>query len=92
MRFNSISLRDYKGVRFVKFAPRPSGITIIEGENEAGKTSIAEALWLIFEQNDDSSSQLVRSLKPAGRDAATEIELEISTGPYRFTYFKRFHR
>ena len=92
MRFHSISRRDYKGIRFLKFKPREQGITIVEGENEAGKSSIAEALWLIFEQHDDSSSKLIQSIRPAGRDAATEIEIEVSTGPYRFTYFKRFHR
>ena len=92
MRFNSISLRDYKGIRAVTIKPRERGVTIVEGENEIGKSSIAEALWLIFDQNDDSSSQLVKGLKPVGRDAATEIEVEVSTGHYRFRYFKRFHR
>lgn len=92
MKFNSITLRDYKGIRSVTIKPRECGVTIIEGENEIGKSSIAEALWLIFEQNDDSSSQLVKGLKPVGRDAATEIEVEVSTGEYRFRYFKRFHR
>ncbi len=92
MRFNRISLRDYKGIRSVTIEPRETGVTIVEGENEIGKSSIAEALWLIFDQNDDSSSQLVKGLKPVGRDAATEIEVEVSTGDYRFRYFKRFHR
>ncbi|MEO8538910.1 MAG: AAA family ATPase [bacterium] len=92
MRFHRVMLRDYKGIRHCVFEPRENGVTIIEGENEAGKSSIAEALWLIFEQNDDSSSQLVKGLRPADRDAATEIEVEVSSGPYRFTYFKRFHR
>ncbi|MGE0599446.1 MAG: AAA family ATPase [Dehalococcoidia bacterium] len=92
MRFNSISIRDYKAIRSVTIRPRETGVTIVEGENEVGKSSIAEALWLIFDQNDDSSSQLVKGLKPVGRDAATEIEVEVSTGEYRFRYFKRFHR
>ncbi|MGE3073336.1 MAG: AAA family ATPase [Dehalococcoidia bacterium] len=92
MRFNSVTIRDYKAIRSVTIRPRETGVTIVEGENEVGKSSIAEALWLIFDQNDDSSSQLVKSLKPVGRDAATEIEVEVSTGDYRFRYFKRFHR
>lgn len=92
MRFERITIRDYKAIRSVTIEPRPAGITIIEGDNEIGKSSIAEALWLIFEQNDDSSSQLVKGLKPAGRDAATEIEVVVSSGEFRFRYFKRFHR
>jgi hypothetical protein len=92
MKFHRITLRDYKAIRSYTIEPRETGVTIIEGENEVGKSSIAEALWLVFEQNDDSASATVRNLKPAGRDASTEIEVEVSTGAYRFTYFKRFHK
>ena len=92
MKFHRITIRDYKSIRSCTIEPRESGITIVEGDNEVGKSSIAEALWLVFEQHDDSSSQLVRSFRPAGRDAATEIEVDVSTGAYRFTYLKRFHK
>jgi hypothetical protein len=63
VKLHRISLRDYKGIRSVRIEPREQGVTIIEGDNEVGKSSIAEAIWLIFEQNDDSASQLVKSLK-----------------------------
>ncbi|MBK9611314.1 AAA family ATPase [Candidatus Amarobacter glycogenicus] len=92
MKFHRVSLRDYKAIRSFVIEPRETGVTIIEGENEVGKSSIAEALWLVFDQTDDSSSAAVRNLKPAGRDASTEVEVDVSTGQYRFTYFKRFHR
>lgn len=92
MKFHRISLRDYRGIRRLSFEPAETGVTIIQGDNEVGKSSIAEALWLIFEQHDDSASQAVRAVRPVDRDAASEIEVEVSTGPYRFTYFKRFHR
>ena len=92
MKLHRITLRDYRGIRFCELQPREHGVTVIEGDNEVGKSSIAEALWLIFEQHDDSSGQLVKSLRPLDRDTATEIEVDISSGPYRFTYFKRFHR
>lgn len=92
MKLHRLALRNYKGIQFVALEPRETGVTIVEGDNEAGKSSIAEAIWLIFEQNDDSSSLAVRNLKPVGRDSATEIELDVSSGPYRFVYSKRFHR
>ena len=92
MKFHRVSLRDYKAIRSFVIEPRETGVTIIEGENEVGKSSIAEALWLVFDQTDDSSSAAVRNLKPAGRDASTEVEVDVWTGQYRFTYFKRFHR
>lgn len=92
MRFHRILLRDYRAIRSCTIEPLPGGITVIEGDNEVGKSSIAEALWLVFEQHDDSQGAAVRAIRPADRDAATEIEVDVSSGPYRFTYFKRFHR
>lgn len=92
MKFHRITLRDYRAIRSCVIEPLATGVTIIEGDNEVGKSSIAEALWLVFEQHDDSQSAAVRAIRPADRDAATEIEVEVTSGPYRFVYSKRFHR
>ncbi len=85
-------LRNYRAIREYRLELPATGVVVIEGENEVGKSSIAEALWLVFEVPDSSDSERVRSIKPVDRDAATEIELEVSSGPYRFAYSKRFHR
>jgi hypothetical protein len=92
MRIHRLALRNYRAIREYRLELPASGVVVIEGENEIGKSSIAEALWLVFEVPDSSDSERVRSIKPVDRDAATEIELEVSSGPYRFTYSKRFHR
>jgi len=70
--------------------PNPCGVTVIEGPNEIGKSSLAEAIDLIFEHMDTTSKREVRSAQPADRDVGPEIEVDVETGPYRFTYFKRF--
>lgn len=92
MRIHRLLLRNYRAIREYRLDLPESGVVVIEGENEVGKSSIAEALWLVFEVPDSSDSERVRSIKPVDRDAATEIEIEASTGPYHFTYAKRFHR
>lgn len=92
MRIHRLALRNYRAIREYRLDLPASGVVVIEGENEVGKSSIAEALWLVFEVPDSSDSERVRSIKPIDRDAATEIELDVSSGPYRFTYAKRFHR
>lgn len=92
MRIHRLVLRNYRAIREYRLELPESGVVVIEGENEIGKSSIAEALWLVFEVPDSSDSERVRSIKPVDRDAATEIEIEASTGPYRFVYAKRFHR
>ncbi len=90
MRILRIRLRNYRGVvdREVEFAP--ACITVVQGPNDIGKSSIAEAIDLLLEDLDSTTRERVRATKPVDRDAGPEIELEIETGPYAFRYHKRF--
>lgn len=92
MRLLSIELRNYRGVehRVVEFAR--DGVTIVEGPNEIGKSSIAEAIDRLFEDLDSTSRSRVQKIKPVGRDVGPEVAIEAETGPYRFRYRKRFLR
>lgn len=92
MRIHRLRLRNYRGVsdREVRFAT--SGVTVVQGANEVGKTSLAEALDLLLEHYDDTTRAAVRATKPVHRDAGAEVEAELSAGHYRFTYAKRFHK
>ncbi|MXP23184.1 AAA family ATPase [Gordonia sp. HNM0687] len=92
MRIHRMRLRDYRGVadRDIRFAER--GVTVVEGANEAGKSSMIEALELLIDTRADSKAAKVRAIMPAGRDVGTEVEAEISCGAWHFTYFKRFNR
>ena len=85
-------LRNYRGVidSTVEFAT--DGVTIIEGDNEVGKTCIPEALDLILTALDSSKSKQVRDVKPVHRDEGPEVELEATSGDYRFVYSKRWIR
>ena len=92
MRILRIALRNYRGVsdRTVEFAP--GGVTIVEGPNEIGKSSIAEAIDRIIEDLDSTSRQRVLAIKPVDRDVGPEVTIEVETGPYAFRYKKRFLR
>lgn len=92
MRIHRIALRNYRGVAEAEVCLPHTGVTIIEGNNEIGKTSLVEAVQRLFKYRDDSADAAIRSLQPAGTDARPEVTVEISTGPYRFTYAKRWHR
>lgn len=94
MRIHRIALRDVKAVHScdVTLCDGDGGVTVVEGPNEIGKSSLAEALELLLEHYDSTTRSEVRALQPAGRDVGSEIEVEISTGPYRFEYFKRFNK
>lgn len=92
MRIHRLVLRNFRAINEYRLDLPERGVVLIEGENEVGKSSIAEALWVVFEVPDSSDSERIRAIKPVDRDAATEIEVEVSTGEYRFTYVKRYHR
>ena len=65
---------------------------VVCGPNEIGKSSVIEALGLLLDQKDRSAKQTVLAVKPVHADVGSEVIAEISTGPYRFVYRKRFHK
>jgi hypothetical protein len=85
-------LTNYRGIvhREIEFPDR--GVVVVSGANEIGKSSMIEALDLLLEAKDRSSKKEVKQVKPTHADVGAEIIAEISTGPYRFAYRKRFHK
>ena len=92
MRIHRIALRNYRGVEDCEVPFAGEGVTIVEGDNEIGKTSLTEALDLALRELDSSSKERVRATQPAGRDVGPEVEVEISSGAYRLKLRKRWRR
>jgi hypothetical protein len=90
VRIHRITLQDYRGVaeRTVRFAP--SGLTLVVGPNEVGKTSMIEALDLLVDEKATARKQAVRDAQPVHRDAGPCVEAELSVGGYRVVYRKRW--
>ena len=91
MRILRLSLENWRGVdsRDVTFS---DGVTVIEGPNEIGKSTIIEAIRLLFSELDSSKKQAVKSIKPVDQDVGSTIEAEISSGNYQFVYSKTFNK
>ncbi len=92
MRLHRLTLRSYRGVASCELTFAEHGVTVIEGDNEAGKSSAAEALHLLLDYRDDSIHRRVMAVEPLHHDAGAEVEAELSAGALRFTYRKRWHR
>jgi len=90
MRIHRISLTDFRGVDSVEVKFKIDGVTIIEGRNEIGKTSIADAFLLLLDEKDSSRKQTVRRAQPVGRDVGPFVEADMTVGPYRLTYRKQW--
>lgn len=92
MKLHRLTLTNYRGVthREIEFPDR--GVVVISGANEIGKSSMVEALDLLLNSKDRSAKKEVKAVKPTHADVGSEVAAEISTGPYRFVYRKRFHK
>ena len=58
MRIHRISIRNFRGVVACEVELSQTGVTIIEGPNEAGKSSLAMAIDLLFDDRDRKSTRL----------------------------------
>lgn len=92
MRLHRLVLTNYRGVEHREIDFPDHGVVVICGANEIGKSSMIEALDLLLEAKDRSAKKDVKQVKPTHADAGAEVTAEISTGPYRFVYHKRFHK
>jgi hypothetical protein len=92
MKLHRMTLRNYRGIAHRDIALPDSGVVVISGANEIGKSSMIEALDLLLEAKDRSAKREVKQVKPTHADEGSEVTAEISTGPYRFVYFKRFNK
>jgi hypothetical protein len=92
MKLHRLVLTNYRGIahREIEFPDR--GVVVVCGANEVGKTSMIEALDLLLESRDRSTKKEVKQVKPTHTDVGSEVSAEISSGPYRFVYRKRFHK
>jgi len=92
MKIKRIRLKNFCGVDEVEVRLSPTGVTLIHGPNEAGKSTLMTAVDVLFDYLDDSKREEVRNTQHVSKDVGAEVEADIEIGDYRFTYFKRFHK
>ncbi len=92
MRIHKITVTNFRGVEKLEVMPELQGVTVIEADNEKGKTSITEAMTLLLDELDSSTKAHIRAIKPVDRDVGSEVEMEFTTGPYHVVFAKRWHR
>jgi hypothetical protein len=92
MKLHRLVLTNYRGITHREIEFPDHGVVVVSGANEIGKSSMIEALDLLLHSKDRSTKKDVKQVKPTHADVGAEITAEISTGPYRFIYHKRFHK
>jgi hypothetical protein len=92
MKLHRLVLTNYRGIAHREIELPDHGVVVVCGANEIGKSSMIEALDLLLESRDRSTKKEVKQVKPTNSDVGSEVSAEISCGPYRFVYRKRFHK
>jgi energy-coupling factor transporter ATP-binding protein EcfA2 len=92
VKLHRLALTNYRGITHRDIEFPDHGVVVVSGANEIGKSSMIEALDLLLEAKDRSGKKEVKQVKPTHADVGAEIMAEISSGPYRFVYRKRFHK
>ena len=91
MRIHCLELTNVRGIEHLVLDDLPeTGVVVIHGENEAGKSTIVEALDVVLTEKHSGRSKRIRALQPVGKDVAPEVIAELSVGEYRFRIAKRW--
>ena len=79
--------RNYREPTSFAFEP---GLNLVVGVNEAGKSTLFEALWrTLFDRHTSKATEL-RRVRPLGSSLAPQVELTFLTGSRRYRVEKRF--
>ncbi|MBK4143120.1 AAA family ATPase [Corynebacterium macginleyi] len=91
MRIHSLEIKNVRGIEHLVLDDLPeTGVVVIHGENEAGKSTIVEALDVVLTEKHTAGSSGIRELQPVGKDVSPEVNADISVGEYRFRIAKRW--
>lgn len=93
MKIHSLIIDNFRAIEHLELTDLPeAGVILIHGDNEAGKSTILDALDAALNVRHGSNTEKLRALKPVGRDVAPEVALSATVGPYTFTIHKVFLR
>lgn len=91
MRIHSIALRNFRAIDHLDIDHLPeTGVIVIHGCNEAGKSTIVDAIDLVLRERHSAGGKKIKVFAPAGKDVGPEVTLSATVGETRFTIHKRW--
>ncbi len=86
-----MQLQNWRGVseREIEFSAQ---VTIVEGPNEAGKSSLLEALLMLLRDKSSSNARSVKAVKPVGLDVGSRVSAEFILGDHHLVYSKTYNK
>ena len=81
MILHSIVIEHVRGIEHLELTDIPeAGVLVIFGENEAGKSTILDALHTVLNVRHTSMAKGIKALQPVGQDAGPRIRVEAAWG------------
>lgn len=91
MRIHSITIENFRGIQRLELRDLPdTGVIVIHGNNEAGKSTILDALTTVLNERHTAGGKKIGVLTPIGRDVSPAVRLEATVGDYSFTIAKQW--
>lgn len=93
MRIHSLTIDNVRGIEHLELHELPeTGVIVIHGDNEQGKSTIMDALHVVLNQKHGAQNKVTRPLRPVHRDASPSVSLTATMGPVTFTIEKTWFR
>lgn len=90
MKIHGIELVDYRGIANKKITFQDTGITVVSGPNQSGKSSVIEAIGLVLNEQATSKKQKVRRVLKRDSDRPATVAIDVTIGPERLHLEKKF--
>ncbi|GAB2507769.1 chromosome segregation protein [Corynebacterium atrinae] len=93
MRIHSLTLDNVRGIDHLELKELPdTGVIVIHGDNEKGKSTILDALHLVLNEKHSAKNKVVKAAKPVDRDVSPSVAVTMSLGPVAFSVEKTWFR
>ncbi|MDO5670606.1 MAG: AAA family ATPase [Corynebacterium sp.] len=91
MRIHSLHIENFRGIERLTLDELPdTGVIVIHGDNEQGKSTILDALHAALHDKHGGRSGRVRAWQPVGRDVSPTVSVTATIGPVTFTITKNW--
>ncbi|MBC2681898.1 AAA family ATPase [Corynebacterium anserum] len=92
LQIHKLNVENFAGLREARLELKDSGVTVIYGPNEAGKSTLLKAFkLLVSDVKVNSAAKSVKENFPRDRDDHPQISAELSVGNYRVR-IEKFYR
>ena len=91
MRIHDLVIDNFRAIEHLELRGLPdTGVIVIHGQNEAGKSTILDAIGTVLQERHSAGGKKIKIFAPVGRDASPEVTMTATVGETTFTIHKRW--